>query len=101
MGDISIVTVAAYRAALPGGGRRWRIALGAVGPTPLRAREAEAILEAGESPEDIRAAAERAAAAARPISDIRASAGYRTAMVRVLTRRAVESVDGAKPEGAA
>jgi CO/xanthine dehydrogenase FAD-binding subunit len=92
LGDIAIVTVAAYRAVVPMGGRRWRIALGAVGPTPLRAGRSEAALNADESPEGIRAAAELAAAAARPISDIRASAGYRSAMVRVLTRRAVETV---------
>ena len=92
LGDISIMTVAEYRSAAPTGGRRWRIALGAVGPTPLRAGEAEAALEADESPAGIRAAAELAAAVARPISDIRASAGYRTAMVRVLTSRAVEAV---------
>ncbi len=99
LGDISIVTAAVYRvevaasAALKGG-PRWRIALGAVGPTPLYARAAAAALEADETPAGIHAAAGLAAAAARPISDIRASAGYRRAMVRVLTGRAVEAVLG-------
>ncbi len=69
-----------------------RIALGAVGPTPLRALEAEAALAADASPAGVQRAAELAAAAARPITDIRASADYRRAMVRVLTRRGIETM---------
>lgn len=67
---------------------RARIALGAVAPIVFRAREAEAMLE-GErlTPALIDAAAQAAAAASRPIDDIRASADYRRQMVRVLTRR--------------
>ncbi len=68
----------------------WRIALGAVGPTPLRAPEAEAALAADASPAGVERAAELAAGAARPIDDIRASAAYRRAMVRVLARRGIE-----------
>ena len=70
---------------------RWAIALGAVRATPLRAPEAEAALAADTSPQGIRRAAELAAAAARPIDDIRASAAYRRAMVAVLVRRGIES----------
>jgi CO/xanthine dehydrogenase Mo-binding subunit len=65
LGEISIMPVAGYRPETPTGGRRWRIGLGAVGPTPLRAGEAEAALEAYESPAGIRAATELAAAVAR------------------------------------
>ncbi len=72
--------------------RNVRIALGAVGPTPLRATEAEAALAEDASPGGVRRAAEMAAAAARPIDDLRASAAYRRAMVAVLTRRGVERV---------
>ena len=72
--------------------RHWAIALGSVGPTPLRAPEAEAALAADTSPEGVRHAAELAAAAARPIDDIRASAAYRRAMVAVLTRRGIELI---------
>lgn len=72
--------------------RNVRIALGAVGPTPLRAPEAEAALMADSSPEGVRRAASLAAAAARPIDDIRASAAYRRAMVEVLTRRGIEAL---------
>lgn len=89
IGDISVVNVAV--AAVPtAGGASWRIAIGAAGPTPLRAPEAEAVLNADGS--EITRAAELASAAARPIDDIRASAAYRRAMVNVLTRRGIETV---------
>lgn len=72
-----------------------RIALGAVAPTPIRARAAEAALEGQRlDPAAIDAgviahAAELAAAASSPISNVRASAAYRRAMVSVLTHRAL------------
>ena len=68
-----------------------RIALGAVAPTPIRARAAEAMLEGTRiSPESLVGAAERAMFACSPISNVRASASYRRDMVGVLTRRALE-----------
>jgi carbon-monoxide dehydrogenase medium subunit len=65
-----------------------RIALGAVAPRPFRPREAEAAL-VGEPlrPGSLARAAELAAAAARPITDVRGSADYRAAMVRALVAR--------------
>jgi CO/xanthine dehydrogenase FAD-binding subunit len=72
--------------------RNVRIALGAVGPTPLRASEAEAALAQDTSPDGVKRAADLAAAAAKPIDDIRASAAYRRAMVAVLVRRGLEAV---------
>jgi CO/xanthine dehydrogenase FAD-binding subunit len=105
IGDISVASVAVYAweekgeetrtsSRLPSTGRprSWRIALGAVGPTPLRAREAETALTQDSSPVGIAATAELVAETARPIDDIRASAGYRKAMVRVLARRGIEAV---------
>ncbi len=67
------------------------IVLGAVAPTPIRARQAEALLR-GKALNDnlIAQAAEAAQSEARPISNVRASAGYRRDMVRVLARRALE-----------
>jgi CO/xanthine dehydrogenase FAD-binding subunit len=68
--------------------RRARIALGAVAPTVFRAREAEAMLEGQTlTPALIESAAKAAAAAARPIDDVRASAAYRRHGVHVLVRR--------------
>jgi carbon-monoxide dehydrogenase medium subunit len=92
IGDISIVSVAVYAWPLGNGRREWRITLGAVGPTPLRAPQAEAILSADASSGGVEAAATAAAEAARPIDDIRASARYRRAMVAVMTRRGIEAV---------
>lgn len=68
-----------------------RIALGAVAPTPIRARRAEAVLE-GRAPDaaTLAAVARAAMAEATPISNVRASAAYRREMVGVLTRRAIE-----------
>lgn len=67
-----------------------RIAMGGVGTTPLRAKEAEALLKGQRIAEEL---FERAGVAAskecRPISDVRASAEYRTDMIRVYTGRAI------------
>jgi carbon-monoxide dehydrogenase medium subunit len=65
-----------------------RICLGAVAPTPERARDAERLLEGQElTPELVAQAGAAAAAQARPITDQRGSATYRTRLVEVLTRR--------------
>ena len=64
------------------------ITLGAVAPTIIHATEAEAYLVGKElTDECITRAAEMAAGAARPIDDIRGSAAYRKAMVKVLVMR--------------
>ncbi|MBI3370815.1 MAG: xanthine dehydrogenase family protein subunit M [Betaproteobacteria bacterium] len=67
-----------------------RIALGAVAPTVIRARAAEAYLEGRAiTPEALAEAGRIAVAEARPISDFRASADYRRDLIAVLTRRAL------------
>jgi len=89
--DIAVVNAAAGVVVERSGVcRRARIALGAVAPTPLRARAAEARLEG--KPFDaaaVAAAAAAAAAEAKPVTDVRATAGYRREMCRVLVARAL------------
>jgi CO/xanthine dehydrogenase FAD-binding subunit len=98
-GDISLACLAVYsfretgsRGPLMNGRRTWRIALGAVGPRPMRASRAEESLAHDSSPSAVALAADLAAAEAEPIDDLRASAAYRRAIIRVLTWRSVESV---------
>ena len=90
--DMAAVTVAGLLA-LDESGQvdRARLALGAVGPTPLRCPDAEQILEDQvPDPALLEKAAEACSKAARPIDDVRASAAYRREMVRVLSRRVLE-----------
>jgi carbon-monoxide dehydrogenase medium subunit len=67
-----------------------RIVLGAVAPTPIRARNAEALLEGQPLTEELAAkVATVAAQESKPISDVRSSAEYRRAMVEAMTKRAL------------
>ncbi|MGH7324375.1 MAG: FAD binding domain-containing protein [Candidatus Rokuibacteriota bacterium] len=90
--DIAVVGVASQLTLSNGVCARARIALAAVAPTPLRVTEAEQALE-GRPPtgELIEHAAGLAAEAARPISDQRGSADFRRHLVRVLTRRTLNT----------
>ena len=68
-----------------------KVALTAVAPTCVRASAVEEALRGAEPAADALAvAAALAAEAARPIDDVRASAAYRSAMVPVIVRRALE-----------
>jgi carbon-monoxide dehydrogenase medium subunit len=91
--DLAIVGVAALGVCVDGICKDIRIGLGAVAPTPLRARKAEALLR-GQKPtiEIIEEAARVAGTECSPINDHRASAEYRCDMVYVLTRRALKQV---------
>jgi xanthine dehydrogenase FAD-binding subunit len=65
-----------------------RLALGAVAPTPLRARRAEALLEGKALDAALaEAAAQAAADEAQPIDDVRASAWYRKELIHNVMRR--------------
>ena len=84
-GDFGLVTVVA--AEVEG---HIRVALGGVGPVPIRPREAEEILAGG--PLDVArvAGAARAAAASIDVAaDIHSSVAYRRAMTEEFTRRAL------------
>jgi CO/xanthine dehydrogenase FAD-binding subunit len=91
--EIAVVGAAAL-VALDADGRctEARIAITAVAPTVLRTEAAERIVR-GHAPtaEIIAAAAAAAGEAARPIDDVRATARYRSAMVPVIVRRALEA----------
>lgn len=66
-----------------------RIAFGGAGITPLRAPEAENMLIGSTFTEELlEEAAAATAKSAKPISDVRASAEYRSDMIRVFTTRA-------------
>ncbi|MGH2492107.1 MAG: FAD binding domain-containing protein [Candidatus Limnocylindria bacterium] len=70
-----------------------RVALGACGPTPVRARSVEAALrDARPDPKRIADAAARVDADIQPFDDIRGSAAYKREMARVWTERALMSL---------
>lgn len=89
--ELATVGVAVMLRLEEGVGREVRIVLGAVAPTPIRARSAEAVLRDQPLTDAlIDRAAETAMREARPISDVRSSAAYRREMVKVLTARALQ-----------
>lgn len=97
VGTRNAMVIAVASAALVVDEGRWRLALGSVGPGPVRAHAAERFAESleGHVPPpgpDRRAAAARfgalAAVAASPIDDHRGRARYRTHAVSVLAARA-------------
>jgi len=94
-----VIAVATLALVIDRGRKRVGIALGSCGPTIIRAREAEAFAsglldEAGwERPSAPPEAAlaelgRRAAAASRPIDDVRGTAAYRRHVLAVMARRA-------------
>jgi carbon-monoxide dehydrogenase medium subunit len=94
--DICIVSAAVY--GVPdgeaGAWKELRIALGAVAPTPIRARNAEERLKGQPLEPKLVDEAARIAAEkdALPISDLRGSADYRREMCYVLVKRALEQI---------
>jgi len=89
--DLAIVGVAVVVIPEDGLCNDIRIALGAVAPTPIRAKRAEGILRGQRFNEQLmEKAAQTAAEESKPIDDHRASAEYRREMVKVLTKRAME-----------
>ncbi len=100
MMDLAYVGVAVVLL-LSGNDRRCeqvRIALGAVSPTPMRARKAESVLlNQILTTELVEKAGEEAAQESKPISDVRSSADYRREMVRAMTQRALLNAASGKP----
>ena len=90
--EISLVNIAvSITVDGPGGAvKAGRVVMGSVGPTPLLSPSAEKVL-LGEKPTEalFLAAGEAAAMDSKPIDDFRASADYKRAMVKELTKRAL------------
>ena len=98
--DLAIVGVAVLATLDESYCRNVRIALRAVAPMPIRARNTERVLEGKEINDGlIEQAAQAAAAESQPITDVRASADYRREMVKVFTQWAIRRVIG-KEQGA-
>ena len=91
--DISTISLGVGAVIEAGRWRDVRIAIGAVAPTPIRARAAEAALE-GQAlgTAAIDAAVQSVAADIHPISDVRASEWYRRELVHNLLRRVLARV---------
>jgi aerobic carbon-monoxide dehydrogenase medium subunit len=89
--DIAVVGVGLSLRLNAGSCEEARIVLGAVAPTPLRARRAEAELIGGPlNPDRIDRAAKIAVEESKPIDDMRGTAWYRRQMIEVLTRRGLQ-----------
>ena len=82
-----------------------RVSLGAVAPTPARARSCEKHLmgkklaDITSSEESLRAAGQLAALECCPINDVRASSSYRKAVVSSIVMKALEGLLATKREG--
>lgn len=88
---LAVASVAAWVRVQGGTIAEARIYLGSVGPIPLAATEAAALVVGNRPGEDIFVqAGEQAAKEAQPISDLRGSAQYRRDVVHVLTERALK-----------
>ena len=95
VGDFAIVMVAAVVGTTNDSVVSAQIGIGGVEATPRRVAEAEEALVGSSGREvPIKAAAEAAAEAVSPLSDIHGSAKFRRQLVRTLTRRALEDAVG-------
>lgn len=93
--DLAVVGVSCLMTPDPAGKKclHCRIALGAVAPTPMRAKKAEMLLAGREVTEkEIAAAGEVASQETRPISDVRGSAEFRREMVKVFVKKGVREL---------
>lgn len=91
--DISVVSVGVGGVRSNGCLHEPRVAFGAVAPTPVRGRKTEAAMSDTElNAETIASISRTAAEEVSPISDVRASAWYRTQLIEELTRRSLYDV---------
>ncbi len=91
-GALAVAGVASSVTLSDGTCRDVRIVLGAVAPTPMRARQAEKVLRGKKIGQElIDEAGKVAGAESKPISDIRGSIDYRRNLVNILTRRSLKA----------
>ena len=88
-GDFAVASVGVQLQLAPDRGHSVAISLGALGPTPIRARSAEAVLQ-GQAPDASRLdeAGRLVQEAAQPFADTRGSVDYKRHLAGVLFRRA-------------
>lgn len=90
--DIAVVGVGASVEIKDGNFSAARVALASVAPTPLFVKEAgDVLVGKPANVESIQLAADIAKASAKPISDMRGTAEYRSHLCDVMTRRALEA----------
>ncbi len=88
--DVDLSTVCSTVARTAKG---WRIAYGAVAPTPVRTRKTEALLASGPLTSDlIEEAIKLVATEISPIADTRSSREYRLDMAQLLLKRSLEAL---------
>ncbi|MEC7880905.1 MAG: xanthine dehydrogenase family protein subunit M [Chloroflexota bacterium] len=89
--DIAVAAVASSVELSDGKVSSCRVALAAVGPTPIFAKEASELL-VGKEPthENIKKVSEKAKDIASPIADMRGTVEHRKDLIKVLTRRTIE-----------
>jgi len=89
--DIAVAAVASSIELSNGKVSSCRVALAAVGPTPIFAKEASELL-VGKEPthENIKKVSEKAKDIASPIADMRGTVEHRKDLIKVLTRRTIE-----------
>ena len=89
--DIAVAAVASSIELSNGKVSSCRVALAAVGPTPIFAKEASELL-VGKEPtdENIKKVSEKAKDIASPIADMRGTVEHRKDLIEVLTRRTIE-----------
>lgn len=98
-GGVAVVSAAAAFDVIDGRLNDIRVALGGVDTRPVRARDAERMLEgAHPGPEVFAEAASVAAARINPASDVHAGAGYRRQLTQTLVRRVLNEAWNAGPD---
>ena len=94
--DLALVSAAVLLELAAGRIARARVAMGSVGPRPLRLREVESLLEGQEPSAALaEAAGVRASEVVTPIDDVRTTAAYRRRVSGVLVARAVRDLASA------